>query len=123
MSNKIVVETCTLKFKTPTNSGTINILPPPVSLVSLKSKGSGNRIYKMISFTVTGATNGTVVNATGAGVINGNSEKVKADNQAIVLDNAESEDVVFSGFIGSSPATFTDKIVINQIGQDKVKGL
>lgn len=124
MSKKIVVETCTLKFKTPPNDGAISILPPPVSLVSLKDKCEGNKIYKMISFTVTGATNGTIVNATGAGVINGNSEKVKADNQAVVLEDAESADVTFTGFIGTTPGqTFVDRIVIKTVGQSKVKGL
>jgi len=122
MNKFLVVDGCTLKFKTLSNSGIITITPG-IDL-SLKSKAEGKQIYKQISFTVAGATNGTVINATGVGVISGNSEKIKCDLLPVVLEDAESLDIVFTGIIPpSTPSTFTDKIIINNPGQSKVKGL
>ena len=120
MSKKIVVESCALKFKTPTNSGIITIIP--ASLLSQKARCSGKKIYKTITFTITGATNGTVTAATGAGSIVGNSDKVKCDSMPIVLEDAESSLLTFTGVIGSSPGTFQDNIVVDSIGQSKAKG-
>jgi hypothetical protein len=121
MNKKIVVDGCTLKFKNPINSGTITIIP--ASLLSQKAKCSGNKIYKSVAFTVTGATNGTVTAATGAGVILGNSDKVKCDLLPIVLEDAESPVLTFTGVIGSlTGQTFTDNIIIDSIGQSKAKG-
>lgn len=122
MNKKIVNESCTLKLKT--NTGSVSIVP--VGSVKGLFKISGGSCYNAIAFTVTGATNGTVQAATGAGVIQGNSDKVKSGALPVVLDNAESQEIVLTGTIPGSPpvsGTFTDTVVIQTPGQTKAGGL
>lgn len=122
MNYLIVNENCTLKLKTYTGNVSIN---PATSLLCDNIKIQGKKAYKVIGFTVSNASNGSITAATGLGVINGNSQKVKCDNMPIILENAESAIITLTGTNPSPPppsAIFTDTVIINNAGQMKVKG-
>lgn len=103
-----------------TISGTVTV-NPATSLFSSSVKTSGKRTFLNIGFNVTGATNGSVTNASGLGIITGNSIKSKADNQSFVLEDALVV-VTLTGTLGSGTGSFPATVQIKNPGQDLVKG-
>lgn len=118
MNEKIVNEGATLKLKTYTGTVKIN----PALSVKGRFKVGGKSCYNSLAFTVTAATNGTVSEGVGAGVIVGNSQKVKSGGLPVVLADAESATVILTGTTDTPPYTgaFEDTIIILTPGQNKV---
>jgi hypothetical protein len=124
----LAVESCTLAFRNPTHTGTFTILPIGGGSQKLfKATCQNKAMYTLMSFTIVGASNGaSIINGTGAGVIAGSSEKVSglAIAPFTIPCRAEDEvDVTIAGFQGSSPATYTTTVYIDDAGQDKVCSL
>lgn len=91
----LVVEGVTLKFQEPLYSGTFIIQPalipiPPAVLPSVLSnsvKSGENKAYFVLSFYVTGFTDGaSIVNGYGPGVIMGSTTKCKGNGNSFVLE-------------------------------------
>lgn len=117
MNKKIAIESVTLKLKTCT--GTVEVVP--AASAKGRFKAGGSSCYNTIGFAVSAATDGTVSEATGTGVIQGNSKKTKSNSLPIVLEDAESATVVLTGTTSTSPfiGTFTDTVVILDSGQNE----
>ena len=122
MANLIVNEDVKLKLKT--GAGTVTV-DPLTSVMVDNVKINGKKIFNIIGFNVTGASLGTISSATGKGVIVGNSKDVKGNLLPVVLDNAESPPLPFTGTNSSPPpptAPFTDIVIIENAGQSVVHG-
>lgn len=121
----LAVESCTLAFRNPAHTGSFSILPiDGGSQKLLKATCQDKAIYTLLSFTITGASDGaSIVSGTGAGAIAGSAEKISglAVNPYTIPCRSEDEvDVVITGFIGSSPETYTTTVYIDDPGQEKV---
>ena len=117
----------TIKIVDPTStvSGSLTISPvgpgAAPSSTSSKVKCSGNEAYTGIGFTVTGATNGTIEQGTGSGVIQGTAVKTKLNGTAPVRKQ-DTYTAIISGVISpSTPGTFDMVVGIDNPGQKKAR--
>ena len=102
---------------------TVNNLLSDISTVVASQSAYG---YHRVNFSILAlsTTTGFVQDPVGAsGSIKGNSLKVKSIGKSFVLDNAQSEVIVVSGVIGSSPATYPIVVNIQNAGQSVVRML
>lgn len=124
MGKYIAVDGMTLSFDNPAHSGNISILGLP----SLKMKCDGKGVYKdLLAISISNGTDGSITNATGAGVINASAIKVKSEGQFVLrVDDKNNIPIVMTGTNPSPPpptSTYTTVVKITDAGQTKVKGV
>ena len=122
MSEYIATENMTFKFDNPAHSGTVTI----ITTASIKVKADGNAVHKdLMAVSITGGSDGSITNATGAGVINATSTKVKADNVLVLRkDDKNNIPIVMTGTNPAPPpptSIYTTVVVIDDPGNTKVK--
>ena len=123
---EIAVAGCEFDFENDGHSGVIVPVPIPDVTASSKVKTSPSAFFYMngLVVSVTGGSNGTIVNATGTGVITATATKVKANGNLVLRVDDETADFTMTGFIGQTGGqTYTTKIYIKDAGQEKVKGV
>lgn len=122
MSEYLVTETASFDYDNLSITGPKPIINLLTSNIVNKVKCQGNRVAKSIQVIIAGTSSGTCVqSAPVIATINGNSIKVKSDASSLVKEDAESATVTINGLIGSTPCSYTTKVVINDPGQNKVK--
>jgi len=119
MSELVACLGATLKVSPPDSGGTFVILPIGGGSFGSKAACQGAEVYTAISFTVTGVVTGTVANGSGAGVITGGGDKVKA-SAALVVRQGDSVDITVTD---ANPPYGTDTatIEVDDPGQDKAR--
>jgi len=122
LSEYIATENMTIKFDDDAHSGTITIVTPASTTV----KADSGAVHKdLMAVSITGGSDGSITNATGAGVINATSEKVKVDNLFVLRkDDKNDIPIVMTGTNPAPPpptSTYTTDIYIDDPGNTKVK--
>jgi hypothetical protein len=131
---KLVCETATLRYSNPALAVFTPVINPEIhpaapSKLAHKVKTGGNMVYKNITATVAGLKEmqGPALCTQSASVfvgIAGNTQKVKADGEALVRDDAESAEQFISGTLPNGAACVINTTVqINTAGQNKVDAI
>jgi len=131
---KLVCETATLKYSNSNLSAFTPAINPEIhpvapSKLAHKVKTGGNMVYKNITATVAGLSEkqGPVLCTQTASVfvgISGNTKKVKADGESLVMEDAESDEQFISGtFPNGAECVIKTTLQINTAGQDKVDAI
>jgi len=116
----IAVEGLTIDHETGSScsGGTFTI----VSIASTKVKVNGNGVYSQsISFTFSGGTysGGVSGTASGGGIINATSNKVKVEGSYVMRLNDEG-DLTGTHIVGNTSTAFSSKVLIADANQEKV---
>lgn len=119
MSKLIAVEGCTLAFRNAAATGVITVDP-----INTKASSGGNKIYTIISFTVTNyTTTGFTQKDPVKGTITGTAETVTLRGQPVVLVDDESLPIIIKGVTvpTGTDAQVTDSVYVKSAGQNVVK--
>lgn len=119
MSRLIAVEGCTLAFRNEAATGVIIVDP-----IGTKASSGGNKIYTIISFTVTNYTTaGFTQKDPVKGVIIGTAKTVTLGGQPVILVNDGSLPITIKGITipTGTDAQVTDSVYVKDAGQNVVK--
>lgn len=125
----IVVEGCTLKFQN--GGGPDSAISITEGQASNKAKADGKKIYKTITFTISGYTGQAITvsgSGSGSGEITATSQNVKVEGNKVILEGDVSASITINGLKpveggGTEPATATEVVKVTNAGQSKVKGV
>lgn len=114
----------TTKFVNPSHTGIVTIISSPSTKVTAENKG----VYKdLMNISITNGSDGsTTTNATGSGVINATSTKIKIENIPPIRKGDQNLiPILMTGTNNSPPpptSTYTTIVEIDNPGQVKVYG-